>query len=387
MKILHILFWNIVDQVGGTEIYLNNLLEKQKLDNECHVLMPGIGKQYSSDHVCYYESQFLPIHGDFNFLNGVTIPINFANYKEFIANLNPEIVYFHSFWPKYFHHLQYLNELNIQTCIIPHMANFTCLRGDLLQNGEYPCDGKVEITKCYKCNVNGRLIKKYAPLNFIHRFLGGKYRGYYNIDKAFFRGLSKKFQVVRFVEVLSLIAQSNTKILPISNWYMKVLEKNGYKVDDTFVNGPNDYRYLSKPKPKHNLNLLFVGRITKSKGFDVLDNLMDMLDNKRVNLTIVGPVQDEFSSSRLLSKPNVNYLGTLNRIGVQLQMKNADLLIVPSIAIEMRPLVLLEAIDNNLFPIGSNIGGIKDIIDEYGGELFDVGDVDALKATVNSFLK
>ncbi len=387
MRILHILFWNVVNQVGGTEIYLKKMLDKQKHENECHVLMPGKGKHYLIEDIYYFESSLLQIHGDFNFINGIKTPKNFKDFKEYINNLNPDTVYFHCFWPKFIHYLKYFNELKIQTFIIPHLSNFTCLRGDLMQNGKTLCNGKVEINKCLSCYVKSNVKKRFYFAIWIYLICGTRYRSYYNINLAFFRGISKKFQVVNFINNLFSIAHSDTIILPLSEWYLNVLKINGFQSDSSFFNKTNLVNQLVKPKPKSMLKLLFVGRLTKSKGVEILEELVNKIDSHLFVLTIIGPEDNEKAYNNLFNKSNVKFLGTLGREEIDVEMRNSDLLIVPSISIEMRPLVLLEAVENNLYPIGSNIGGIKDIIEFYGGELFEVGNTRSLQETILKFLK
>lgn len=158
MKILHILSWPGLNNIGGTEIFLKKMIDIQLNEGEeCFILLPGIGNQTIKEKYTIYEEQFYQIHGDFEFVNGIKEPDKFKEFKEFITDLQPDKVIFHSFWIKSIYYLRFFINSNIKVTIIPHLANLTCLRGDFLFEGKELCDGRVRINKCFSCQLKQHL--------------------------------------------------------------------------------------------------------------------------------------------------------------------------------------------------------------------------------------
>jgi glycosyltransferase involved in cell wall biosynthesis len=68
-------------------------------------------------------------------------------------------------------------------------------------------------------------------------------------------------------------------------------------------------------------------------------------------------------------------------------MKNANCLIVPSLCYENSPTVIYEAIAVGLPIIASKIGGITELLLDYGGIMFDPGDERELSDKMNWIIK
>lgn len=114
---------------------------------------------------------------------------------------------------------------------------------------------------------------------------------------------------------------------------------------DTSVFTPNE-------KTSNTIELLFVGRISRLKQIEIcLESLAYLLNvqNKDVNLTIVGPVSDEtyFSELKLLAKQlkvedNVKFVGSVEQERLVPYYQKANLLLLPS-AHESFGMVMVEA--------------------------------------------
>lgn len=142
----------------------------------------------------------------------------------------------------------------------------------------------------------------------------------------------------------------------------------------------------SLPTSKHVRNdsdvgkfiFLYVGQIEKHKGISVLLDGFEQLNNKNLFLKIVGdgraagPLQREWSN-----RSSVEFLGKKTSEEVKKLMQKADCLIVPSLCYENQPTVIIEAQQNNLPVIASNIGGIPEMLDKEF--LFKAGDSESLK--------
>jgi glycosyltransferase involved in cell wall biosynthesis len=74
----------------------------------------------------------------------------------------------------------------------------------------------------------------------------------------------------------------------------------------------------------------------------------------------------------------------LDRSGVQAALARADLLVVPSLWFENRPLVLMEAMGAGVPVVVTHLGGMAELVEEgVNGWTFPVGDSSALAAVLS----
>ncbi|PIR94908.1 hypothetical protein COT95_01625 [Candidatus Falkowbacteria bacterium CG10_big_fil_rev_8_21_14_0_10_37_6] len=123
---------------------------------------------------------------------------------------------------------------------------------------------------------------------------------------------------------------------------------------------------------------LYVGQIEKHKGVELLIETFAKLARQNYMLKIIGdgraagPLQREWSN-----RSSVEFLGKKTSEEVKKLMQKANCLIVPSLCYENQPTVIIEAQQNNLPVIASNIGGIPEMLDKEF--LFKAGDSESLK--------
>jgi glycosyltransferase involved in cell wall biosynthesis len=131
---------------------------------------------------------------------------------------------------------------------------------------------------------------------------------------------------------------------------------------------------------------LFYGRLAPEKGVMTLINTWKRL-SKNVLLKIIGEgamsamIKDEIKSNNL---SNIEFLGF--RKGEELfdYIRNASFVLVPSEWYENNPLTIVEAYSSGKPVIGSNVGGIPELIIEgKTGYLFDMADSAELEQKIN----
>lgn len=150
----------------------------------------------------------------------------------------------------------------------------------------------------------------------------------------------------------------------------KVLKvKNSIDIDEYKLDGNISH--------KKNINLLFVGRLSKNKGVDGIINSLKILnyDEKDVSLNIVGAGEELNYLENLVKVKNlskqVKFLG--KKMGQDLVniYNNSDILIMNSIT-EGTPMVMLEAMASSLAIITTPVGNIPSIVKEsYNGKYTD----------------
>jgi glycosyltransferase involved in cell wall biosynthesis len=131
---------------------------------------------------------------------------------------------------------------------------------------------------------------------------------------------------------------------------------------------------------------LFVGQIEKHKGIGLLVEAFERLNGK-AELSIAG-------DGRLLTElkekaadnPRIKFLGRKNPEEIIRLMAESDCLAVPSLCYENSPAVICEAALVGLPVIASRIGGIPELAEKYGIELFAPGNADELRELMEKAL-
>jgi glycosyltransferase involved in cell wall biosynthesis len=125
---------------------------------------------------------------------------------------------------------------------------------------------------------------------------------------------------------------------------------------------------------------LFVGRLHPSKGIDPLLQAWGEV-GPGIPLKVVGtgPLDERMASA----PAGVEWLGFRDRDTILQLMRDAAVLVVPSVWYEGFPLTMAEAFATGLPVLSSRLGAMADIVDHgRNGLLFDAGSAPALAAAV-----
>jgi glycosyltransferase involved in cell wall biosynthesis len=131
--------------------------------------------------------------------------------------------------------------------------------------------------------------------------------------------------------------------------------------------------------------LLFVGRLVRRKGVDVLLEALGEADG--VELVVVGDGPERRRLQRRAGDLPVRFVGEQPREAVVHEMRRAQALVLPSLHGEGLPNVILEAMACGLPVVASDNGGIPEIVrDGETGLLVPSGDASALALAVRRLL-
>ena len=116
--------------------------------------------------------------------------------------------------------------------------------------------------------------------------------------------------------------------------------------------------------------------------------------DRRVQLTIRAPrggAEEQAYEARVRHQAagdaRISIEGPVARELLPSLMSAYDAIAVPSTVLETGPLVVLEALAAGLFILGSRLGGIAEIMDEYGdGALVKAGDVAAWAKAIEEMI-
>lgn len=140
-------------------------------------------------------------------------------------------------------------------------------------------------------------------------------------------------------------------------------------------------------------SILFVGRLEKIKGVDILIKSISFVVSSipNVHLYIAGIGEEEGELKHLVKKldieENVTFLGFVSEDDKWSYYKSTDLCVVPSLE-EPFGIVLLEAMACGKPVVASNVGGIPYIVEDgETGLLFECGNIEDLAERVTALLE
>ncbi|MCH5673543.1 glycosyltransferase [Streptomyces gilvus] len=147
---------------------------------------------------------------------------------------------------------------------------------------------------------------------------------------------------------------------------------------------PNGIEAEGAARPLEALDhVLFVGRLERVKGVDVLLDAFRRLGRGR--LTVVGDGPDR---ARLegLAGPGVSFTGWQEPAGVSDRLASASVVVLPSLWPENFPTVALEALRMGRPLVASRVGGLPELVGDDNGALVPAGDAAALASALDALL-
>jgi len=178
-----------------------------------------------------------------------------------------------------------------------------------------------------------------------------------------------------------LYFKENMFVDALSPWFYDVLKMNGIEEKRlTLFKNPileiKNYKTSVIEKRNEPLKFLFAGRLSVEKGVQMLIDALELLSDYKLNFRfeLIGKMQSETLQSKLddLIKQGypIEILGEIDPSEMTKYYRSNDYLVFSS-QVEMLPLVVLEALQNDLPVISSNIPACRNIIwDNVNGFLF-----------------
>lgn len=340
-------------QFGGAEIYAQNLISgliQSGISVKCLCFDPQLSL-YVDDHNEVYGSisvsRLARKMGKFFCVPSIKRQIQSLIKKEQfdVIILNHEYLFCFSVLKA----VKKCKVINIIHDYRPICHNSNCL----FDNGEI-CSGYKE-NNCYKkCGL------KYSKLHiFFKRILAKKME--WTIQKTIY-----------------------LNIAPSQNLTDSCM-KYGYKC--ICINNPIDFTLnnINIEEKKRNY-FLYVGAINRDKG--ILKLCTQIVDIDNIHLSIVGNVSLEYRKEfkTLCTNPHIEYMGSIQHEDVLKLMRSVFCIIVPSLWSENYPTVILEAFAAGTLVLGSNRGGIKELLANQRGVLYDPLSTEDLHQKIN-FIK
>lgn len=173
-----------------------------------------------------------------------------------------------------------------------------------------------------------------------------------------------------------------SRIICVSNFLKKSIlnhHLNNLIVINNFIDDNFFQSKISLDDPKEKITFLFVGRLVRQKGVDILLEAFHILNETYSNLELriggSGEKEIEYRSlsARLGLDQKVTWLGDLSRQQVKTELESCVLFILPS-RHENNPVVLLEALSCGKPIVATDCGGPEELITPVNGLVSKTGD-------------
>jgi glycosyltransferase involved in cell wall biosynthesis len=390
MKIVHALARYFPDKCGGIQVNLSELipqLQSQGLEIKIAAAQSGAETKdlYKLDNLEVYR---YPIHPQpkSQLNQGHKSHGKFESFVEWLESQKADIYHQHH-WEVTcgFPHLRLAKQIGMKTVVTIHYPIPICQRSTLMLNGTTACDGKIDIVRCSRCTDN---LTKNLPDFFVETFSKIPLKILEQIplpvsaylpfsDEQAMGKFIRPFVVPTFVAArqnsLKEMAKYADTIIVVCDWLKQALVANGIQEEKIVLCRYGISYALQADNKKtsikltNNLKVAFLGRWDVSKGIEIIVKAIRNLPVEiNIKLVIHGISQDEKYRQRIMQLINndarISVGKELTREELPSVLSNYDLLAVPSQWLETGPLVVLESHSVGVPVIGSNLGGIAELV-------------------------
>jgi len=168
-------------------------------------------------------------------------------------------------------------------------------------------------------------------------------------------------------------------IIAPSEFVLEKLNSKGLFRNSCMMKLPLGLELLDKNVEKKYdvINILYIGSLSKHKGLHILIDAFKNLKHDNIVLHIVGKGVDANLFENMASADGrIIFHGFIPDDKLNQLFKDVNITIVPSIWYDNSPMVIYESLSHGIPVIGSNIGGIPELIeDNYNGMLFEAGNI------------
>ena len=201
------------------------------------------------------------------------------------------------------------------------------------------------------------------------------------IEKVLFK---LELFVMAKADVVIAINENLKQVLIEGGIYERKIHIIKNAVNTTLINDLK--QKIKKPWDINRLNFGYIGTLTPHEGIDLLINAFRSFihKNPNSNLFIYGTgIETKRIKEKVKGNSNIKFCGPISPDEVYNAFTNIDVIVNPryknKLTDAVTPLKPLEAMAYEKIVIGSDVGGIKELItNQVNGFLFSAGDVDEL---------
>lgn len=201
--------------------------------------------------------------------------------------------------------------------------------------------------------------------------------GYQYLPYHFFKWLKVGLHRKILIKHVNIFTTPSIKLKKAMQFSLKIPDKKIIYLPNFTI--PEKYEERNIDKIKSN-QFLYVGRLSKEKGVQILIEAVHILINKNklnAKLIVIGDGSERTKLEELTNllglKKNISFLGKLPRSTLSKYYLECLAVVIPSICMETGPLVAYEAMSYHAPIIASNIGELSNHVENNkNGFLFEM---------------
>ncbi len=195
---------------------------------------------------------------------------------------------------------------------------------------------------------------------------------------------SRNFVCNEYVKQQRRLLNDNVDVLISPSQFMiDKFHENDFFNHTYCVKIPLGVEYESRKtiKTYDSFDITYIGSLGKHKGVDTLIKAFKEIEGDNLKLHIIGKGYDEEEFKGLSEDDErIVFHGFVDNRDIMDYYQMTNVLVIPSICYDNSPLVIYESFSTGTPVIGSDIGGIPELVkDGYNGLLFEAGNTESLK--------
>ena len=185
--------------------------------------------------------------------------------------------------------------------------------------------------------------------------------------------------------------KNTTQVQSPSQWLLNLHQQHNFFNQSINTVQPNFNLAKIQPKKINTpVRFSFTGQIEKHKGINTLISAWEKagLSAEQAQLIIAGAGSlAQAVATKIKKFDNLQYIGYLDRHGINHLLDNTDVVVTPSLVYENSPTSLWEAAEHGCRALASDIGGIPELKPYLEMTLVPPGDIDALAQAFKQYAK
>jgi glycosyltransferase involved in cell wall biosynthesis len=381
MNLLHLSNDHYPKITGGTEIFIHRLIEaQQQLNPSADVIWASHDSHLDSSK----HSSQVQLHDYQHLLPAITrgnrhqqvaaTASTIPGFHDVLTDLRTDVVHLHSISDRCgLSHARAVKDAGARLVVTVHAPGFSCIKGNLIDASGATCDGVLRERRCTRCRLhNGGLPRWLAGAVALQN--GWPLSA--ETPSSLAHVLTARQLTVAFQRAWLELAELADAIHVLAAWSRDVLLRQGIpagKVHLIRTAGPAPLPPRQRtPMQDGVLRLVYWGRCHPVKGLHlVIEAILGLPRTAPVQFDCYGPYWDSAYGQQLLrlinGDPRFRVLGQLPKELLLPKLQAYDLAVVPSTWLETGPLTVLEAFAAGLPVAGSDLGGIKELLEGIEG--------------------
>jgi glycosyltransferase involved in cell wall biosynthesis len=383
VRVVHVPFGYFPDAVGGTEVYVADLARGLAARGiESVVAAPASGP-----HGERYQHEGIPVHrfpvaaaADVRELYDEGDRVAAAGLDRVLTDARADVLHLHAFTRAVsLRAARAARRRGIPVVFTYHTPTASCVRGTLLRDGQQACDGELLEQRCTSCLLQSRGVSDPARQVLSRMPIGlGAAVATTGVSAPWVTGLrARELTRARHESFRRLLAEADA-VVAVCEWVRGLLLRAGAEQSRLVLSrqgtpvrphGQATEARRDAARRDEALRLAFVGRLHPTKGIHVVLSALASRRDLAATVDVFGVAQDAEGAryrdelqrmaggdGRIRFRPPIAASRVVETLAAY------DATVVPSQWLETGPLTVLESFAAGVPVIGSNLGGIAELV-------------------------